>query len=100
MAALARGARAADVLESDQSLAERVAASGDPLLADPARTARVLRTIAESFRNFSVVARRESELRAELGRLPEVVVTVPELDADVHDLAGLVTLGEHLLREG
>ena len=53
--------------------------SAIPALADPARTARVLRTIGESFRNFAVVAMREAELRAELARVPEVVVRVPTL---------------------
>ena len=33
-----------------------LAATGDPALADPTSTARVLRTVGESFRNFSVVA--------------------------------------------
>ena len=37
-------------------------------LADRDRTARVLRTVGESYRNFSVVAMREAELRAELAR--------------------------------
>ena len=45
----------------------------------PSRTARVLRTIGESYRNFSVVAMREAELRAELARVPDVVVRVPTL---------------------
>ena len=31
--------------------------------------ARVLRTLADSFRNYEVVARREAELRTELSRL-------------------------------
>ena len=65
---------------------------------DPARTARVLRTIGVLFRNFSVIARREAELRAELARLPDLVVTIPELEGDIVDLTGLAAIGEHLLR--
>ena len=61
---------------------------------------RVLRTLGESFRNYEVVARREAELRVELGRLPqpgpEVVVSVPNFDADIADVAGLIRIGEVL----
>ncbi len=53
------------------------------------RTARVLRTIGESYQNFSVVAMREAELRAELARVPEVVVRVPTFDDDISDVDGL-----------
>ena len=59
---------------------------GDPALADPARTARVLRTIGESFENFAVVAMREAELRAELARGPEVVVASPTFEDDIGDV--------------
>ena len=58
-------------------LAEALSALPNPALADPARTTRVLRTVGESFANFSVVAMREAELRAELTRVPDVVVRVP-----------------------
>ena len=61
------GAAAATACIDDAApLADALAATGDPALADPARTARVLRTVGESYRNFSVVAMREAELRAEL----------------------------------
>jgi hypothetical protein len=69
-------------------------------LGDDVATARVLRTLGESFRNYEVVARREAELRVELRRLPqpgpEVVVSVPSFDADIADVAGLVRIGEVL----
>jgi len=67
-------------------------------LADAARTARVLRTIAASFRNFAVIAQREAELRAELARLPDLVVTIPELEGDITDLEGLAAIGRYLLQ--
>ena len=40
------------------------------------------------------MATREAEQRAELARTPEVVASVPYFDADIHDLAGLIRLGE------
>ena len=66
--------------------------SPNPALADPARTARVLRTIGESFANFSVVAMREAELRAELARVPDVVVRVPGFEHDISDVESLVAI--------
>jgi len=60
--------------------------------------ARVLVELGESFLNFQVVAKREAEQRAELAVVPEIVVSVPYLDTDVFDLAGLVGIGAHLWR--
>jgi hypothetical protein len=42
------------------------------------------------------VARREASLRSELSGPPGVVVTVPELEQDVHDLEGVLALGRHI----
>ena len=82
------------------AVAERLAADA-PKLANavgadtgsPEAVTRVLREVAESFRNFSVVAKREAEERAELGAVPDVVVNVPYFDEDINDLAGLLRLG-------
>jgi anion-transporting ArsA/GET3 family ATPase len=63
---------------------------------DPATVSRVLHTVGESFLNFSVVAKREAELRAELAAAPDLVLSVPYFEADVHDLAGLARMGDHL----
>jgi anion-transporting ArsA/GET3 family ATPase len=94
----ADGARAAGVLEADaESVAAELKDAGLEALADSARTARVLRTIAASYRNFAVIAQREAELRAELARLPDLVVTIPELEGDITDLEGLARIGRHLL---
>ncbi len=68
----------------------------DAALDDVARSARVLRTLGDSFRNYEVVARREAELRTELARLPDVVVDVPNFDTDITDVAGLTRVGEFL----
>lgn len=98
------GDHAADVLgrESD-ALAAELARTGAGL-DDPASTARVLRTLADSFRNYEVVARREAELRGELTRFapngPEVVVTVPAFPADIDDAPALVRIGEALFGAG
>jgi hypothetical protein len=64
--------------------------------ADPIQVERVLREVAESFRNFVVVAQREAEQRAELGAKADVVVTVPYFETDIYDLAGLLRLGEQI----
>ena len=93
------GARAASTLEAEaESVAEKLAATGVDALTDSARTARVLRTIAASFRNFAVIAQREAELRAELARLPDLVVTIPELEGDITDLEGLAAIGRYLMQ--
>ncbi|MCU1454383.1 MAG: oxyanion-translocating ATPase [Acidimicrobiales bacterium] len=65
---------------------------------DRAAVARVLHTVGESFLNYQVVAKREAEQRAELARNPDVVATVPFFDSDIHDLAGLMRLGEQIWR--
>jgi anion-transporting ArsA/GET3 family ATPase len=71
-------------------LAERLA----PDAGDPALVARVLKEIGESYRNFGVVAKRETEQRAELASVPDVVATVPYFETDIYDLDGLLQLGE------
>ena len=81
-------------------VAERFCAEA-PLLAaqlgadagDPTLVARVLGEIGESYRNFGVVAKRETEQRAELASVPDVVATVPYFETDIFDLTGLLQLG-------
>jgi anion-transporting ArsA/GET3 family ATPase len=67
-------------------------------LEDEVAVGRVLHEMGESFLNYQVVAKRESEQRAELSQAPEVVATVPYFDSDVHDLDGLIALGEKIWR--
>jgi len=84
-------ARAAEHLGSS---APAVAACLPELGLGPADdVARVLQEVGESFGNFEVVAKREAELRAELGPAADVVVSVPSFESDIYDLAGLVRLG-------
>jgi len=52
--------------------------------------------VGENFRNFAVVARREAAQRKELAARPDVVVAIPEFDSDIHDLPGLLRLGERI----
>jgi len=102
------GEEAADVIgrDHDTLAGELAKADGelDGALTDTKSTARVLRTLADSFRNYEVVARREAELRTELSRLappgPEVVVSVPAFDADIADAHGLARIGEVLFAHG
>ncbi|HEX2064188.1 MAG TPA: ArsA-related P-loop ATPase [Acidimicrobiales bacterium] len=79
---------------------QREAADVAAVVADgvgtPEQVARVLSEVADSFLRFQVVAQREAEQRAELSVAPEVVATVPYFERDIHDLAGLLLLGERI----
>ena len=76
-----------------QSMEKRPVELAEGLTDDPAAAARVIEEIAQSFLNFSVVARREAEQMAELRGAPDVLVTVPFYDADIYDMSGLLRLG-------
>ena len=76
-----------------QSMDSRATELARGLTDDPVVAARVVAEVAESFSNFSVVARREAEQQAELKGAPDVLATVPFFDADIYDMAGLLTLG-------
>ena len=67
-------------------------------VADLDLLARVLGELGENFANYQVVAKREAEQRAEMGKLPDILATVPTLEQDVADLGGLLRMGEHLWR--
>lgn len=56
----------------------------------------VLAVVAERFADIAVVAARESERRRELASIAPLTVDVPTLRDDIHDLAGLLRLGDHL----
>jgi anion-transporting ArsA/GET3 family ATPase len=90
---------ATDAAELLRSASSELGVELAPLVSAPeARVAGVLAEVAASFDNFRVVAQREAEQRAELSVAPEVTVAVPYLDADIHDLGGLLQLGERLWR--
>jgi anion-transporting ArsA/GET3 family ATPase len=88
-----KAARTATLLEKG---ADRVAHEAGDGAGDQAQVSRVLTEVAESFLRFQVVAQREAEQRAELSVGPGVVTTVPFFDTDIHDLTGLLRLGEQL----
>jgi anion-transporting ArsA/GET3 family ATPase len=86
-----------------EAAADKVVARADVLakgplasLGDPATTARVLQEAAMALDNLALVAKREAELRAELRTAADLVVSVPHLPGDVHDLAAVAHLGELL----
>jgi anion-transporting ArsA/GET3 family ATPase len=66
---------------------------------DPGLVEHVLREVGTNFINMSVVAKREASQRSELAGPPGVVVSVPELDEDVHDLAGVLEVGRYIWTE-
>jgi anion-transporting ArsA/GET3 family ATPase len=76
-----------------QLMADRADELAEGQSDDPAMAARVLGEVAESFLNFSIVARREAEQQAELKGAPDILVTVPFFDADIYDMGGLLQLG-------
>ena len=87
--------RAAHLCDDSAELA-RIDGFAAGLGADEAQLTRVLAEVGENFRNFAVVARREAAQRHELEGRAEVVVSAPEFDADIHDLSGLLRLGERI----
>ena len=96
-----RDADAAVVAERLRSEADAlVVAAGVDVDEDggPDVEARVLEEVAESFLNYRVVATREAETRAELAAHADLVAAVPALQDDIHDLAGLLAMGERFWR--
>ena len=85
---------AAALLEAaDGELAGAVAARLD---VPSAQVTSVLTQIATRFDDVALVAARESDRRAELADLAPVLLSVPWLSGDIHDLAGLSSLADHL----
>jgi anion-transporting ArsA/GET3 family ATPase len=91
------GGRVADRLcEGAEEIADALAPR---LETDAHQLARVLEEVGHSYEDYRVVAQREAEQRAELGTIPETLVSVPFFDTDVYDLAGLLRLGTRLWGE-
>ena len=85
--------RAAVLCRRSDELADDLA---DGLGVERPQLARVLGEVGDNFRNFAVVAQREAMQKRALGQVPDLVVSIPELDSDIYDLAGLLRLGERL----
>jgi anion-transporting ArsA/GET3 family ATPase len=81
-----------------QRSSELADALAGPTRLSSERLTRVLAEVGESYANYAVVAKREAEQRAELARTADVLVTVPLLDEPIHDLSGLIDLGERAWR--
>ncbi|HZQ58339.1 MAG TPA: ArsA-related P-loop ATPase [Acidimicrobiales bacterium] len=92
------GGAAARLAERLEHEAPSVAAALATLVPDEgnAHLDQVLTEIAENFVRFQLVAQREAEEEAALGRVPDVVVSVPSFESDIVDLAGLLELGARL----
>ncbi len=60
------------------------------------RMVHVLAQVGQSFLDYQVVARREAEQRSELSSVPDLCLTIPVFDTDIHSLGGLIGLGERL----
>lgn len=63
---------------------------------DEAQLARVIAEVGTSYLDYSIVAQREAEQRAELSHVPDTLVSLPFFETDVYDMAGLLQLGERL----
>jgi len=88
-----KAARTATTIEKG---ADRMASEAGEGAGDAAQVSRVLTEVAGNFLRFQVVAQREAEQRVELSVGTGVVATVPFFETDIHDLAGLLRLGEQL----
>ena len=90
------GRSAAETILRDVDVIAEDLTGLDEQLSDTERTKRVLTTAAETFLEYRVVAAHEAELRRNLSRVPEIVVNVPGLEDDVHDIGGLARVGDRL----
>lgn len=86
----------ADAADDPALLADLAATTG----CDAAAVQHVLAEVAARFRDVTVVAGREAERRRELETVVSLTAVVPTLPGDVHDLAGLLAIGQHLLGNG
>jgi len=95
--AASRAAKAlAEAIAKPELVDELAAASNSTAAA----VHHVLGEVATRFSDVAVVAGREAERRRDLEAIVGLTAAVPTLAADVHDLAGLLAIGEHLLGNG
>lgn len=83
-----------------QRRSEQTAALGARLGLEPELLDRVLSTVGESFEDYAIVARREAASRERFPLSGATLVTVPQLDRDVHDMGSLLELGAFLFGDG
>jgi anion-transporting ArsA/GET3 family ATPase len=87
---------AADDAPLTAQLATESAGEVDPP-ASAAEVHDVLIEVAERFHDTAIVAAREAERRRELAAVAPIMVDTPTMRDDIHDIAGLLQLGSHLL---
>ena len=92
------GSEAADSAAEllDQASGPLATAIAAELDAPDAQVRSVLTQVAGRFDDVALVAARESDRRTELAAMAPTMVSVPWLDGDIHDLAGLGRLAGHL----
>src|SRR5262249_16735696 len=78
--------------------AEGLGSRPEPELGDARLVERVLHEVGESFLNYRVVASQEADQRSARWQRAGVVAAAPFLESDVHDLSGLLRLGEPIWR--
>jgi anion-transporting ArsA/GET3 family ATPase len=64
------------------------------------QTSTVLMQVAARFDDVALVAARESDRRSELAALAPVMLSVPWMSGDIHDVAGLALMAGHLRGTG
>jgi anion-transporting ArsA/GET3 family ATPase len=64
------------------------------------QTSTVLTQVAARFDDVALVAARESDRRSELAALAPVMLSVPWMSGDIHDVAGLALMAGHLRGTG
>ncbi len=72
---------------------ESIAIQLDSAFSNRDLVTRVIKEIADSYLNYSLVAKREEKERAELAVAPDHLCTVPFMETDIYDLAGLLKVG-------
>jgi hypothetical protein len=90
------GQKASAVFSENPAAVAKAIASKGADQSEMDAIARVLKTAADTFMNYSLVAEREFELKVELSKRPEMMAAVPLLVDDVHDLAALAQIGDRL----
>jgi anion-transporting ArsA/GET3 family ATPase len=93
-------AKAAKGLAAAVAKPELIAELASASHADGAAVHHVLSEVSSRFGDVAVVAGREAERRRDLEAIVGLTAAVPTLQADVHDLEGLLAIGEHLLGNG
>ena len=91
---------AADAAKVLAKRAPEVAEVVAPVIQDAttAHLTHVLGEVGRSFLDYQVVAAREAEQRKGLASIPDLCLTVPYFEEDIHSLDGLLRLGRTIWR--